>query len=407
MDLTNLSPLDIIVTHKEVGIKKKQTQKKKVKLIIEEDEPEIINEIKLTNSNHETKIDNKKFELVNIAYTIEETDLTKLSKIELLSKYEEFGIKRCKSKNKRELIELITGYNNTENNNDHISKSLTDESKEHVNTNNIINTYTSNETKHLKPLIKWSGGKSDEIKMFEKYFPEHYNRYIEPFVGGGSVYFYLNPINAIISDVHIELIDLYKSIGNGKGQEIYDFMKQSSNDENTYYKVRDEMEINNELDSAKRFYYQRKTCFRGMLRYNKNGKFNIPFGRYKTINYNELINKDYEALLGRTEILNKGFDYIFENYNDKNNFMFLDPPYDSEFTDYGYCQFGKEEQKKLAFFFKNTKIKCLMIIGKTKFIEELYDGYIVSEYDKKYKFKIYGNRIGDEINTKHLIIKNY
>lgn len=407
MDLTNLSLPDIIVTHKEIGIKKKQTQKKKVKLIIEEDEPEIINEIKLTNSNPETKIDNKNFELVNIAYTIEETDLTKLSKIELLSKCEEFGIKRCKSKNKRELIELITGYNNTKNNNDHISKSLTDKSKEHVNTNNIINTYTSNETKHLKPLIKWSGGKSDEIKMFEKYFPEHYNIYIEPFVGGGSVYFYLNPINAIISDVHIELIDLYKSIGNGKGQEIYDFMKQSSNDENTYYKVRDEMEINNELDSAKRFYYQRKTCFRGMLRYNKNGKFNIPFGRYKTINYNELINKDYEALLGRTEILNNGFDYIFENYNDENNFMFLDPPYDSEFTDYGYCQFGKEEQKKLALFFKNTKIKCLMIIGKTKFIEELYDGYIVSEYDKKYKFKIYGNRIGDEINTKHLIIKNY
>ena len=87
--------------------------------------------------------------------------------------------------------------------------------------------------------------------------------------------------------------------------------------------------------------------------------------------------------------------------------MFLDPPYDSEFTDYGYCQFGKEEQHKLASLFKTTKIKCLMIIGKTKFIEELYGGYIVAEYDKKYKFKLYNNRIGDEINTKHLIIKNY
>ena len=184
-------------------------------------------------------------------------------------------------------------------------------------------------------------------------------------------------------------------------------MKQSPNDENTYYKVRDEMKINDALDAAKRFYYQRKTCFRGMLRYNKNGKFNIPFGRYKTINYSEIMNKDYETLLGRTEILNKGFDYIFENYNDENNFMFLDPPYDSEFTDYGYCQFGKEEQKKLALLFKNTKIKCLMVIGKTKFIEELYNGYIVGEYDKKYRFKLYDNRIGDEINTKHLIIKNY
>jgi DNA adenine methylase len=77
-----------------------------------------------------------------------------------------------------------------------------------------------------------------------------------------------------------------------------------------------------------------------MLRYNKNSKFNIPFGRYKTINYNDLKNKDFE--------------YIFENYNDENNFIFLDPPYDSEFTDYGYCQFGKNK-KNLHIFSKIQK----------------------------------------------------
>ena len=87
--------------------------------------------------------------------------------------------------------------------------------------------------------------------------------------------------------------------------------------------------------------------------------------------------------------------------------MFLDPPYDSEFTDYGYCSFGKEEHKKLANFFINTDIRCLMIIGKTPFIEELYKGYIIGEYEKKYRFKIHSNRIGDEINNKHLIIANY
>jgi DNA adenine methylase len=184
-------------------------------------------------------------------------------------------------------------------------------------------------------------------------------------------------------------------------------MENSPNDEATYYNIRDTMVMNDPLDIAKRFYYQRKTCFRGMLRYNKDKKFNIPFGRYKTINYTELLNKDYETLLNRTEIYNERFEVIFEKYNDETNFMFLDPPYDSEFTDYGYCQFGKEEQHKLASLFKTTKIKCLMIIGKTKFIEELYSGYIVAEYDKKYKFKLYNNRIGNEINTKHLIIKNY
>jgi DNA adenine methylase len=357
----------------------------------------------------------------NITCITEEMDLTKLSKIDLLAKCEELGITKCKSKNKGELIDLIHFKTHPkkkieliieeddieEQTNNNISEILMEVSKEDNKISNTIVTNKSNEIKHLKPLIKWSGGKSDEIKMFEKYFPEHYTRYIEPFIGGGSVYFYLNPDNAVIGDVHSELIDLYKSIGDGKAQEIYEFMKQSPNDETTYYKVRDEMKINDSLDRAKRFYYQRKTCFRGMLRYNKHGKFNIPFGKYKTINYSQIINKDYETLLGRTEILNKGFEDLFQNYNDENNFMFLDPPYDSEFTDYGYCQFGKEEQQKLALLFKNTKIKCLMVIGKTKFIEELYNGYIVAEYDKKYRFKLYDNRIGDEINTKHLIIKNY
>ena len=302
------------------------------------------------------------------------TDLLKLSKIDLINKCKDLQIHNYNNKNKNELIKLINGMN---------------------------------KDKHLKPLIKWSGGKSDEIKNFEKYFPLNYERYIEPFVGGGSVYFYLNKENSVISDVHKELIDLYRNVGNGNAKKIYEFMENTPNEEEIYYKIRDEMEIRNDLDSAKRFYYQRKTCFRGMMRYNKNGKFNIPFGRYKTINYNELINEDYEKLLNNTEILNEGFEFIFEKYNDENNFMFLDPPYDSNFTDYGYCSFGKEEQIKLSNLFKNKKNKCLMIIGKTKLIEELYENYIIDEYDKKYKFKLYNNRIGDEINTKHLIIKNF
>ena len=367
MDLTKLSKNELFLKCEELGIEKYKSKNK----------GELIGLI------------NKKIDTEQI--DTEQIDLFKLSRVELLAKCEEFGFTKYKSKNKDALIELLNGKSEllSKNNND----------TEEINNITIL--------KHLKPLIKWSGGKSDEIKMFEKYFPKHYTKYIEPFVGGGSVYFYLNPIDAVISDVHTELIDLYKSMGDGKGKEIYEFMKGSPNDENTYYKIRDEMKVDNELDVAKRFYYQRKTCFRGMLRYNKHGKFNIPFGKYKTINYSELTNKDYEILLNRTEILNKGFEYVFENYNDENYFMFLDPPYDSEFTDYGYCQFGKEEQKKLASCFKNTKIKCLMIIGKTKFIEELYNGYIVEEYDKKYRFKLYNNRIGDEINTKHLVIKNY
>jgi DNA adenine methylase len=318
------------------------------------------------------------------------TNLIKMSRAYLMNLCEQQHLTKYKDKNKTQLVELIRQSE--------LSPCL----------DTSINDPVSIEPNHhLKPFIKWNGGKSDEIKLFEKYFPTQFTRYIEPFVGGGSVYFYLNHDNSVISDVHTELIDLYKSLGNGNGGEIDKFMKTTPNDEATYYKIRDEMEINNELENAQRFYYQRKTCFRGMLRYNKNGRFNIPYGKYKTMNFKDLTNKAYEDLLSKTEILNKGFEHIFDLYNDEDNFMFLDPPYDSEFTDYGYCQFGKKEHQQLADLFKTTKNKCLLIIGKTPFIEELYQGYIVGEYDKKYKFKFYNNRVGTEINTKHLIIKNY
>ena len=143
-----------------------------------------------------------------------------------------------------------------------------------------------------------------------------------------------------------------------------------------------------------------------MLRYNKQGKFNIPFGRYKTYRFEDIKNKKYEDLLKTTEVRCENFQSIFEEYNDQKNFMFLDPPYDCECTDYGYCKFDKTDHTRLAEFFKSTKIRCLMVIGKTPFIETLYQGYIVEEYEKKYRFKIHSGRVGNEINTKHLIIMN-
>lgn len=258
----------------------------------------------------------------------------------------------------------------------------------------------------LSPIIKWSGGKKDEIKKFIDYIPKTYDTYLEPFIGGGAVYFHINPQKAVINDVHTELVDFYQSIKNGDSNKIYKFMQEHPNEEETYYKVRS-YKPKNQLENSKRFYYLRKTCFRGMLRYNSKGEFNIPYGRYKNFNFEDIKNKEYEKLLKNTEVFNKDFKYIFDNYNSNDNFMFLDPPYDSEFTDYGYCSFGKEEHKKLAKCFKETNIKCLMIIGKTKFISELYDGYIVGEYDKNYRFKLHSGRVGDEINTKHLIIMNY
>lgn len=258
----------------------------------------------------------------------------------------------------------------------------------------------------MLPIIKWSGGKRDEIKQFEALIPP-FVRYIEPFVGGGALFFHLNPAQAVIADVHPDLIALYKTIGEQGSGVLSAFMAEHPNTEEVYYQVRDSMVPTNDVERACKFYYERKTCYRGMLRYNKKGKFNIPFGRYKKVSTTELNNPHYEELLKRTTILCAGFEDIFRDYNSPDNFVFLDPPYDSVFTDYGYCTFTQDHHRRLAECFKTTRNKCMMVIGKTPLIEELYRDYIVAEFDKKYAFKLHSGRIGDEINTKHLIILNY
>ncbi len=261
---------------------------------------------------------------------------------------------------------------------------------------------------HLKPLFKWSGGKSDELDAILPHVPKDIDTYLEPFAGGASVFFRLNPEKAVVNDIHQEITKLYQAIKDGHSQDIYNFMQEHPNEETVYYEVRDKMPTPTDLDIAKRFYYERKTCFRGMSRYNKSGHFNICFGKYKTVNYQALLDTRYETLLKRTTILCGSFEPVFANYNNPANFMFLDPPYDSTFTDYGYCNFGKEEHVKLAECFKATKIRCLMVIGHTPFIEDLYKDFIVARYPKKYRFRIYDNRVtGEDIDNMHLVIKNY
>jgi DNA adenine methylase len=259
----------------------------------------------------------------------------------------------------------------------------------------------------MKPLVKWSGGKTKEIKLFKEYYPRNFKRYIEPFVGGGAVFFDLEFKNNVINDIHPDLINFYKQIKLGHANDIYNLMTKFPNEEKVYYFIRDKFKSKNDIEKAFVFFYLRKTCYRGMLRYNKKGKFNIPFGRYATYNFEILKNKNYEELLKNTEVYSNSFEEIFNKYNNENNFMFLDPPYDSAFTDYGYCKYDKKNHIKLFEYFKSTKNKCLMIIGETPFIGKLYDGYIKDKYHKKYAFKLRDKRIGKEINNYHLIISNY
>jgi DNA adenine methylase len=237
--------------------------------------------------------------------------------------------------------------------------------------------------------------------------PKSFDRFVEPFVGGASVLFHLQNKKNAISDTHYEVFCFYSAIKNGKSSEIYDFMLNQPNDEKTYYWVRNSMSIESPLDVAKRFFYLRKTCYRGMLRYNKSGHFNIPFGRYKKINFSDLLDGRYEKLLRNTTIHNTSFEPMFTKYNDENNFFFLDPPYDCVFNNYNGNAFDKENHQLLFDKFSKTKNKCLLILNKTDFLVNLYKNYIFDEYEQQYSFKLHSGRVKSVVPNKHLIICNY
>ena len=240
--------------------------------------------------------------------------------------------------------------------------------------------------KSLKPLCKWSGGKRNELSTFKNFYPKEFKRFIEPFAGGAAVFFDLNFEGSnVINDIHPDLVNFYKQISLGKSEEIYNLIKSFGVGEKEYYIVRGggkklvngeiPFKPTNDVEKAAQFYYLRKTCFRGMLRYNDKGQFNIPWGKYKTVSFEELKNEKYSNLLSRTDIMIGDYTEVFKKYNSKDNFCFIDQPYDSVFSDYGFDNFNREKQVELSKIFKETQNKCLMVVGGSDFIRELYDGY--------------------------------
>lgn len=283
----------------------------------------------------------------------------------------------------------------------------------------------------MNPMIKYRGGKSKEISHFISNMPENYNRYIEPFFGGGALYFYLEPQNAIINDVNTKLYSFYKQMQEEypsvrkqldelqmvyeQNQKEYEELKKKHPEERVenknealYYKIRDMFnhKIESEYLESVVYFFINKTAYSGMIRYNAKGEYNVPFGRYKNLNTKLITDKHYE-LLKRTEIYNYDYSEIF-NMAGNNDFIFLDPPYDCVFSDYGnetYKDgFGEDEHRRLANDFVNLPCKSLLVIGKTALTEELYGKYIVEEYDKSYAVNI-RNRF--KADAKHIIVTNY
>lgn len=217
---------------------------------------------------------------------------------------------------------------------------------------------------HAKPILKWAGGKSQMLKYILPLIPNYSGRYIEPFLGGGAVYFALNPDNAIISDSNPELINMYRQVADNV-ESVITYLNMYKNDKELFYAVRNQVWENlPKAEAAARMIFLNKTCFNGLYRVNKKGMFNTPFGNYK----NPVI-CDEDRLRNASKILSKATlvcgDYldVLKSYAKSGDFVFLDPPYVpvgkyGDFKRYTKEQFYDHNQIELA-----DEVKRLVNLG--------------------------------------------
>jgi DNA adenine methylase len=243
-----------------------------------------------------------------------------------------------------------------------------------------------------KPVLKWAGGKTQMLDILVSSKPAKFNKYIEPFIGGGALFFELSPENAIISDSNPELINLYKVIAEDT-DGLIGKLKEMKNDEEFYYMVRaTNPESLTNVEKAARTLYLNRTCFNGLYRVNKKGEFNVPFGKYKNPKICDEDNLHaVSKLLKNTTIINSDYKDVLLEYAEPGDFIFLDPPYVpisqySDFKRYTKEQFNEEDQKKLADEVKRLRdIGCHVLLTNSNhpLVHELYEEFEISIHQTK------------------------
>ena len=205
-----------------------------------------------------------------------------------------------------------------------------------------------------KPILKWAGGKTQMLGDLLPKVPSSYGRYIEPFFGGGAMFFALQPEQAIISDSNPELINLYRQVADNVDDVILR-LKKYENSSEMFYSVRSQDWTKlPKSEAAARTIFLNKTCFNGLYRVNKKGQFNVPFGKYKNPKIcDEAGLKAASDALKKAEIICGDYLLVLDHYAQPGDFVFLDPPYlpvseYSDFKRYTKEQFYEEDHVELA-----------------------------------------------------------
>lgn len=273
---------------------------------------------------------------------------------------------------------------------------------------------------NASPFVKWAGGKRQLLPQIKKRLPEKYNKYYEPFVGGGAVVFELKPANTLINDINKALINTYRQICNAPkdfleevdkldremwedGKEYYYFLREQYNNKM--------LNLEYDIKLAALFVFINKHCFNGLYRVNSKGLFNVPYNNSRRMSVDKKVIMDVSQYLQNITIMEGDFEAACIDA-EKGDFIFFDSPYIplnlTSFESYTKEGFDIESHKRLARLYDeltNRGCMCMLTNHNTDLVNELYGG-------KGYKIDVVSvkrminsdasNRVGEEV-----IIYNY
>jgi DNA adenine methylase len=236
----------------------------------------------------------------------------------------------------------------------------------------------------IAPILKWAGGKSQLLDRLLPMIPQSYGKYIEPFIGGGALFFAATPERAVISDWNPELIAFYRAVRDDVAG-VLEAVRQWKTDKRTFYRVRKmDPATLDPATRAARMHYLNRLCYNGLYRVNKSGGFNVPYGGYKNPRIgDEPTLRAASAALAHATILHEDYLAVLRNYAQPGDFVFLDPPYVpvSEFADfkrYTKEQFHVSDHEALAAEVRRLRdIGCHVVLTNSNvpLTRKLYAGF--------------------------------
>ena len=265
---------------------------------------------------------------------------------------------------------------------------------------------------YAKPLIKWVGGKTQLLDVILQKAPSSFNTYYEPFLGGGAVFFALSPDKAVINDLNVQLINLYRQIASDtENVRLMLELLETMHNEEFYYECRNRFNEliskgENTAETAGLFVYLNKTGFNGLYRINSKGLFNVPSAKKEKVSLYSMNNlKAASSALKKATILNCDFEEACNGCGE-GDFVFFDSPYYNTFDTYQSGGFSLECHKRLYELYKRLSDKgayCMLTNSNEEYIKDLYKDYKIDVVNVRRMI----NRNGNDRKGQEVVITNY